>query len=333
MTAFHRYGSEYWETAGKHDEAELQRRVRLALGPEPLEDALHLLPPLTLPPPAPALTGPHPGTEFVVDLAGKEPVQGAQVAAALTPNRRAALGLGRLWGQPAGYDVWTLVSEAHPQTHFQTLSLCWSLPALLSEGVEMARDLAVLTGDAVRLGMELRRTAAPRESPEAAVRRAEALSRLRGRFGRSVEMRLLPAGRPFPARAVWRAAYALGLRWGNMDLFHALDAAGRISLFTVSAAGQPGYFLPERAAQGEGIPGLLLGFELPRSPDPLAVYDRMAVALAYFRQKLGGHPTTPDGGALDGDRLDTRRDELEAMIHEMARAGIAPGSPEAARFF
>ncbi len=333
MTAFHRYGSEYWETAGKQDEAELQRRVRLALGPEPLDDAAHLLSPLRLPSPTPALTGPHPGTEFVIDLLGEEPVEGAQVRAALTPERRTALGFGRLWGQPAGYDVWALVSETHPATQFSALALCWSLPALLSEGVEMARDLAVFTGQAARLAADLKRTVSPRERPEAAVRRAEQLSRLRVRFSRSVEMRLMPVNRLFPARAVWRAVYALGLRWGNMDLFHALDAAQRVSLFTVSAAGQTGYFLPERAAQGEGIPGIVLGFELPRSPDPLAGYDRMAVALAYLRQNLGGQPATCDGGDLDADRLETDRDELEAMISEMARAGIAPGSPEAARFF
>jgi hypothetical protein len=230
---------------------------------------------------------------------------------------------------------WLSLDAAPPETVFETLALCWDLGRLLSEGPEAARELGARAAVAVQIASLLGRTATLDEDPESASRRAARLQSLRARFGRSVEMRLAPAGRPFPARAVWRSAYALGLVWGNLDLFHwiALGAWQGSPLFTLSGLGQPGFFLPERAVEGEGVNGIALGFELPRSPAPLEVYDRMGVALAFLRQKLGGHPTTRDGRELDGDRLEDERETLKEMVADMARAGIAPGSPEADRLF
>jgi cell division protein ZipA len=314
------------------------RRIARALGPEPLEDARHLLPPLTLPREPPHARsarseGPHPGREFVVDLVGAEAAEAERALRVVSTERRAVLHFPRFWGRPAGRDTWTLVEQAHPATRYGALALCWDLSALLSDGPDAARDLGAYAAGAAQLATELGRTAAPRETPEEGARRAGRLLALRERFGRSVEMRLMPTGRAFPARDVWRAAYALGLEWGDLDLFHWHDPASGRRLFTLSAVGQPGYFVPERAAEGEGINGIALGFELPYSPAPLPVFDRMAVALAYLRQKLGGRPTTTGGRELDADRLDEARDALAETVAEMASAGMAPGSPEAAGFF
>lgn len=318
------------------ERAETARRIRAALGPEPLDEAGHLLPPLSLPPAAPAPPpGPRPATQFVVDLLGTNAVTGERVAALLTTRARADLGFPKVWGRPAGRDGWTRPEYAPLGSLFGTLALCWDLtgPGLLSEGPELARDLGARFAGAARLATDLGRTAEARESPEAGAARAARLGDLRERFGRSVEMRLVPDGRPFPARAVWRAALLLGLRWGDLDLFHGYDASGQTQLFTLSALGAPGYFLPEHAAQGASVAGVGLSFDLPASPAPLAVFDRMALALAFLRQQLGGRPVTSAGADLDADCLETERDALEGMVSEMARANVAPGSPEAALLF
>lgn len=312
-------------------------QVRQALGPEPLEDARHLLPPLALP----ALSlqnrvpdGPAPHREFVVDLLGAGTAEAGQARTVLTPERRAALHFPRVWGRLVGRDRWVSLEEADARTGFDSLALCWELsPLLLGEGAEATRALGRYLADAGAIATLLHRTAAPREEPEKAARRASRLTLLRERFARSVELRLMPSGRLFPARDVWRAAYALGLEWGDLNLLHWRDPASHQRLFTLSAVGLPGYFLPERAAQGEGVNGIALGFELPHCPAPVAVWDRMAVALAYLRQKLGGHPLTREGRELNGDELEAERDLLEQTVAEMADAGIVPGSAEAARMF
>jgi cell division protein ZipA len=230
---------------------------------------------------------------------------------------------------------WQPLEEVADHASASALALTWELAALLSpDWTDAARDLASFAAEAGRTAAPLGWSVAPREAPAEAAQRAVRLIALKDRFARSVEMRLLPQGRRFPARDVWRAAYALGMEWGDMDLFHWRETRSGKRLFTLSAVGGgTTYFLPERAAEGEAVAGLALSFELPLSPAPLATYDRMAVALDYLRQKLGGRPTAPDGAELDGDRLWSDRDALTDAVEEMTRAGIAPGSPEAARFF
>ncbi|HVK03582.1 MAG TPA: cell division protein ZipA C-terminal FtsZ-binding domain-containing protein, partial [Armatimonadaceae bacterium] len=291
-------------------------------------------------PPPPATPGPSTGTEFVVEMrsAAATPIPAPEARALLLkPSVRAALDFPRAWAEahgPSGAIRWTPLEEVPDAARLSRLAFAWPLADLLAEGE------AAIRGDLRRFAVESGRavagaglTAAPREDAGEAARRAQRLLDLKRRFGHSVEMRLMPHGRPFPARDVWRALYGLGLTWGDLDLFHWHDPATGARRFTVSAVGHAGYFLPERAVEGEGVGGISLAFELPYSPAPLEVYDRMAVALAYLRAKLGGHPVSRSGAELDGDRLHDDRDALEEAVEEMEKAGIAPGSPDAERFF
>jgi FtsZ-interacting cell division protein ZipA len=127
--------------------------------------------------------------------------------------------------------------------------------------------------------------------------------------------------------------YALGFVWGPMDLFYWYDASEQTRLLTISRLGQPGTFLPERAEEGEGIPGLVFSFELPACPAPVTVFERMAIALAHLREPLHGRPVTRDGKELDSDRLQDMRDEVAHAEQELKALGLAPGSPQAKAFF
>jgi cell division protein ZipA len=316
--------------------------VARALGPEPLDDARHLLPPLPGSSAAATATGleetePPEATAFVVDLRGALPLAAERVREAFTPEVRARLGHPAVWVRPQGRDRWALLDSAadtDAARRFEGVALAWDLSGMLSEGVELARELGALAAGASEGAARLGRIASPRDTPEQAAERAARLLDLRARFGRSVELRLMPTGRPFPARQVWRAAYALGLEWGDLDLFHWRDPLPpRRRLFTLSAVGLPGYFLPERAAHGEGVHGVALGFDLPYSPDPVGVFDRAAVALTYLRQALGGRATSRDGRDLDADALADERDALTDAVAEMNRLGLAPGSAAALRLF
>ena len=245
------------------------------------------------------------------------------------------MGFVRFWVTTGATGAWRAVETLAPGTVLGgTIALCWELTAL------PAPDAAALAHEIDQLILAVRgraalagRVAVPRSNLVETADRAGRLIALQTRFARSVEMRLLPTGRRFGARDVWRAAYALGLEWGDFDLFHWRGTVPPRSLFTLGATGQPGYFLPERAAEGETLPGLILSFELPINPAPLETFDRMAVALAYLRQTLGGRPTAPDGAEYDSERLDTDRDSLARAVGEMTHLGLAPASDAAVRFF
>jgi hypothetical protein len=282
-------------------------------------------------------------TSFIIEASGAHPVSLLAVLEILNTEARAILHFPLFWGRIAGGAAEDKVWFPLPYSPLDALpdadlpltgvAFSWALTQFVSQGQEAVREIALYRRAVETRFAPLGWGVTLRETPDASVARAARLNRIKARFARPVEMRLIPQGRPFPSRQVWRSAYALGMTWGEMDLFHWSEPYTGRRLFTLSSAGQPGYFLPERAAEGEGVPGLSLGFELPTAPAPLETFDRMAVALNYLRHQLGGRPVASNGAELDSERLDADRESLEEAVAQMAASGIAPGSPEAARYF
>lgn len=329
--AAHRFAGDYWIRSEWREMPDTARRVRLALGPEPVVPRPHLMPTVTIPPPPkPLPPGPHPGTSLLADLAAPEPITREVLELALTDLD---FGGGTLWGFQHG--EWLPLSRERglPRPSYQALTLAWDLLALpggslaeLSSAGSQA--LAIAHTLAERLGVHVTRS----DSPPEAARRAASLVLLKQRFARSVELRLLAPGTPFFSRPVWRAAYSLGFGWGHLDLLH-WPAVPQRPLITLTSLGKPGYFLPERAAEGESLPGLALSFELPACPAPLETFDAMALALASLREQLGGRPTDSTGRELDSERLEAERTQIAAAVAQLEAAGIKTGSAEALIFF
>lgn len=321
------------------------------LGTEPLPNARYLLAPLDVSPDAPPAfpQSPNPATEWVALVRRGE----ARETMFWSPDEmeyaweawgnvqtRIALGLPRLWGETAG-NVWQpMQNAAAPNRKTTAFALAWELTALVSTGaVEGAREIAGYLRLAENRVVSRGWTLQPSETPEAAARRSERLVILKARFARSVEMRLVPQNRPFFAPHVWRTAYAVGMEW---TLPHGGENRARFvwparqngnGLFFVGAGEAHGTLSPQKAASADTVPGLVFHFELPTAPAPMETFDRMVLALNYFAQTLNGRPLTTNGHELNAEALETMRDELEATVNEMARLGLAPGSPEAARFF
>lgn len=327
----HRFEGDYWTRSEWREMPDTARRVRLALGTEPLTVLPHLMPAVALPPaPRPLPPGPHPGTSLLADLADTQPISREALALALQGHD--LLG-GALWGFQHGEWLRLSTETVGQRPVYQALTLAWDLLEL--PGSSLAELAAYATHAlraahtlAERLGVSVTRE----EPPTDAARRAASLVLLKERFARSVELRLLAQGTPFPSRRVWRAAYGLGFGWGHLDLLH-WPAAPQRALFTLTSVGKPGYFLPERAAEGESVPGFALSFELPSCPAPLETFDAMALALAHFREQLGGRPTDGQGHELDTERLEAERESVAAAVAQLEAAGIKPGSREALQSF
>jgi hypothetical protein len=297
---FHRFEGELVSRAEWAQMPDTLRRIVRALGPEPLEDATHLLSPL---PTAPALPndGPDPERSFLRTLPGNPTLSRAAIDFALEDTaRRERLQGATLWGWR--WNEWLAPGLAH---EVESLTLAWPLAAVPGETVA---ELAAALGRLDVAASELARTLGARlerdESPAEAARRTHAL-RLRPPGG-ALELHLMAGRVPFASRAIWRAVYALGLTWGDLDLFH----WGEPSVFCVSALGLRTDFSPERAEEGEGVSGLCLSFEPELSSDPAGVFERMALALAYLRERLGGRPLY-QGRELDSEALDRVRAELQ----------------------
>jgi ZipA, C-terminal FtsZ-binding domain len=332
----HRFEGEYYSQAEWPQMPEERMRVRQALGTTPLEDARHLLPPIPHPLPAPLVAGPEPTTELCVEIVGDAPVQRDTLLIALeSGNWRERMGAFSIWGaMRPGWPYMRILPGARIPSQMQVLTICWPLAEMPGDSLtEMIAHIEQLRFAAQDWAALFDRTAVIQESSRDISLKAATLIGLKGRFARSLQMCLVPTNRPYAAQSVWRAAYSLGMTWGNLDLFHWNDPVQHTPLFTLSALGDEGYFLPERVAEGGSIPGLSLSFDLPTCPVPLAVYDHLAIALLYLRDTLGGKAQTPTGLDLDGEGLEESRSGLEFLVREMEYAGIAPGSPAAARLF
>ena len=329
--AFHRFDGDYWTLSEWREMPDTTRRVRLALGSAPISTFPHRMPELTLPPaPKPLASGPRPGTSFLIDIADTHPITQEALALALP---QVELFGGALWGFQHGQ--WLRLTErtVSQSPAYLALTLAWELLELPGSSLtELAATATHARSAAEALAKSLGAAVTRDEAPVDVARRAGALVFLKQRFARSVELRLLAQGTPFSSRSVWRAAYGLGFGWGHLDLIH-WPAAPQRALFTLTSAGKPGYFLPERVVEGETLPGLILSFELPSCPLPLETFDAMALALAHFREVLGGRPTDGRGAELDTERLEAERESVAAAVAQLEAAGIVPGSHEALALF
>ncbi|MBC7806839.1 MAG: hypothetical protein H7145_11890 [Akkermansiaceae bacterium] len=345
---FHRHAGDYFSADEWGGLSPANKRVARALGTAPLADARHLLLPI-----ATSRNEAGGETSTSADFSIRLTPTAARTAADLSPYFahpvRAALDFPRVTAhipsRVGGDNERTLPLDTTPDTaRVRAVTLTWSLPDLISIGSERdaVADLRRFLAEVGRIGIDAGMTVTALQDPADAARHAVTIRTLLRKLGGQSELRLVPVSGSFASRDVWRALYSLGLTWGNMDLFHwhggnAVTASGAgtsaTSRFRVLSSGTPPYFLPERAVEGERVPGLILEYDLPHAPDPVAVFDRMAIALSYLRSVLGGHPVTKGGAELDADHLDAERDALENAIQAMTNAGIAPGSDTALRFF
>ena len=319
-------------------------------GAEPLPNMAYLLAPLTDTfAPQAALSGPSLVGDFTLLVQKERAAWTADdIAQAWQAwgdwQAKAALGFPKIWVQVNSN--WEPLTGELPRDKAGRLAkvvgiaLSWELSALLSaraadEAQELARNLKAAQSRVAPHAWTLIST----ETPETAAHRAQRLMKWKARFSQSVELRLVPQKTPFWSQTVWRCAYAVGMEWtqpfggeARTRFVWPAQAVG-VPRFFVGTHEAHGLLTPEKASGRETVPGLVFYFELPSSPAPLEIFDRMVLALHYFAQMLNGRAVTRSGAELDGEALDTLREQLEKTVQEMSDLGLAPGSPEAARFF
>lgn len=131
----------------------------------------------------------------------------------------------------------------------------------------------------------------------------------------------------FESHTFWNTLVDLGLSWGNGDLFHWMNEnefVGGDELFSVWTNTKPEYFLPEDVAKGHLKPkDLVFGFSLPRSPDPLGVFESMVKAVEYCLEKMGGQILNEDGEPFVPS---VYRKKIEDSLNKMNELGWEHGT-------
>lgn len=246
-------------------------------------------------------------------------------------------GQPQLYGWFPEEGHWTYLVSSDAPKSFSKLAFGWSLHDPLSEETvpvdasDLERFHSSVKGLAEHLGV-------PRVRINRSARDAARLSReiadLVSVCNREVTVVLAaPGGKLYDGRDIWDVMLCLGLRWGDMDLFHWQNGSdvGDDYYFSVWTSTPPGYFLPERiAAKHVQVSDLVFGFSIPRSPAPVMVFDSMLEAVEYAQRRLGGELHDAQGQRLDAERV---RREIRAVVDTMNAGGFKPGDDCALRVF
>lgn len=142
-----------------------------------------------------------------------------------------------------------------------------------------------------------------------------------------------PDGKQFSGRQVWDVMLCLGLDYGDGDLFHWVNNSGfgDDHFFTIQTSTSPGYFIPRRMASGEGdVDDLMFNFSIPRSADPVSVFDSMVNAVEYVQKRLGGAITLRSGEPFGRT---SERAKVEEIVENLNEAGFPPGAYSTCRVF
>lgn len=280
---------------------------------------------------------PDPNIDWVVTIAFERPVDGEQISGLLDAFWLENHERPTVYGFSPDQQHWTYVSATDSPESFSRLKIAWSLWDAIDESPrEMSLDDLRRLQDAVEerlsalgsFNVELDR------DTEESLTLVRTLPKIVEECGLDVTLILRAAdGTQFSGREVWDVMLCLGLDYGDGDLFHWINNSGfgDDQFFTIQTSTPPGYFIPQRIATGDGdVEDLKFTFSIPRSADPVAVFDSMANAVEYAQKRLGGEIILRSGEPFDRT---AERAKVEEIVEKLNEAGFVPGEPATCRVF
>ena len=240
-----------------------------------------------------------------------------------------------IFGRDAETGLWTYLLSADGPAAVTDVEIAWDYCAFDAEKPASAMMYVQRLDDVTRQLTKLGGCDVKASLPaNEASRRAAELFALKEKFDQTAVLVLAaPEGKEFSGRDVWDVMLCLGLPWGDMDCFHwANDAGvGDDAFFSVETSTPPGYFFPEAIADGSMNPeDLVFNFSIPRSAEPVKVFDAMARAVQYCQRRMGGRILTTEGAPAD---LAEARQAVVEIAQKLRVAGLVPGTGAALRLF
>lgn len=270
-----------------------------------------------------------------LDFAPDVILKKANVKQAFSQSWREKHDYPELFGFSPEEKRWTFVLAGDAPDSYSKLQLAWKLRSLDDDQPLTSDRLHTYLAAARTAGFKLKATKVQANTPpeEGATRSARLLKLVKSCDSDPLLVLKATKKGSFDGKAIWDVMLSLGLRWGDMDLFHWDNPGipGDDCLFSVWTSTPPGYFLPEQIARGRvHTDDLVFGFSLARTWQPELVAESMIRAIQYAKRRLGGR-------ILDVHSSESPEVKLKAEIREtvtiLTNAGFAPGSAEALYLF
>jgi len=323
---------------------ESQERIRKLGKDKPGEDASHLLDTSKLHFPRinvdyeTAEFKPSPSVNYIIDIAPPESIvlKKDDLWKIFDKDWRQQNEMADVYGRSVPDGKWTYVIAGNSPEAYDAVQLSIKLQALFSEeknsidSLKLTQFIEELNQKLNQhpLQLQLRQT----ESLNDAIARAERIVNNVHRFSREMII-VLRSERLFDGRKAWDTLTNAGLEWGDSDLFHWSNDTGYgdEEFFSVWTSTSPGYFLPEVVKKGRFNPvNLVFGFSIPRSADPINIFEAMVDVVHYCQKKIGGIMLDENGKLFN---VAEKRKWLSEIIVAMKDEGIVPGEEEALYMF
>ncbi|WP_310106982.1 cell division protein ZipA C-terminal FtsZ-binding domain-containing protein [Algoriphagus sp. 4150] len=237
---------------------------------------------------------------------------------------------------PRGDSKWTYLSSSENRSNeFSRVALAWKLYDPLEDppSVYEDRTLKKYKESVSQIAIKLKSdTVSENFTIEQATRKSKELSDFISN-NNHYSVIILKAESEFEGKEIWDVMMSLGLKWGDMDLFHWNNdfEYGDDQLMSVWTSTSPGYFFPEEIAAGKvKTNDLVFGFSIPRSISPIQVLEVMNKATEYTQSRLGGRILNENGQPFD---IEEEKDKINEVVSDLKNHSIIPGVGDALYLF
>jgi len=276
-------------------------------------------------------TGPSPRLQFVVEFVGPRSVSANAAAVLLNADWRSALGEPEVYAM-SGADVeWKPLTPATAGS-YDSLALAWDLRTL--RGQLSKQSAQHLFATAERFAQQIQRRAMPMPVPEDVPKAISQIKQVSDNFDAGVSILVLPIKKEVGEYELWVWCAKLGLTPNvGEGTFDWIVPASPLPLFSVSPVGDTESFSLEGARRADKHEGVLLGFGIPHSPEPMAGLEGMFKAASYLAEKMWGKVYDENNQELTDSAKQTMRSQLAQAVEAMTKLGFPPGSTDALRLF
>ena len=276
------------------------------------------------------VAGPVHGAQFVIEIAGPHTVTAQQARELIGPKWHAALGQPEVFCMAAADRAWRLMSTTDGAGAYDSIALAWDL--LSARGELSSSSATHLLQAASNYSQSVQRRAFPFPDPAQVDRLVSGFQQARENLDVGVEL-VVQGPLPFAERGVWAACAALGLDLSTEGAFIWKVPEWEDALLAVASIDEGALFSLRGVKGAATHEALTVGFNVPRSPDPVGCLKAAFHVAKVLAERLNAQALDEDGHALTTKVEAEMQSNLAQAIQSLEGSGLKPGSGIARKIF
>lgn len=276
------------------------------------------------------LPGPIRVLQYVIELVGPKSVLAASVEPLLTSQWHSALGNPQIFVMGPGDTAWQPFLKPVGGS-FDSVALAWDMVA--DKGELSAQSATHLLQAAEKFAEGIQRRALALPQPDEIARSIAGLHDAHESLDIGFSLAIVPRAGDMPEKDVWLIATSLGLQLDPNGAFAWIHSDWPEPILSLTPLDNDNPFSAREVSNGRRQTGLSLGFNVPRSPDPMAALEACFHIASTFADAVDALIVDDEGSLLDAPGKSRYRNNLAAAVESLTQAGFAPGSAAALILF